>query len=98
MLQELLEGIPCIFKLAGFNVSGTYLAPDLILRMRRLTRYDLFEVFNRVCQSLLLPRYASELEMCVDLILVDRNRLVEPFNRLIQITALLMNQTEVVMC
>src|SRR5262245_28906138 len=68
-----------------------------MLRMCWISRHDMFEVLNRVSVSLLLSRNASELITRVDLVSVDLQRALESLSRLVQLTAALMDQSEIVM-
>src|SRR5688572_7724329 len=56
----------------------------------------MFEVLNRVRVSLLLKCNASELIARVDLLRIDLERAFKPLTRLVQLTTVLMNQTQIV--
>src|SRR2546423_14517985 len=98
MFEKLIQRGACVFKLSGGDVGRSHLAPDFVLRMRRVSRDDLFEVLNRVSISFLLSRDASELITRVDLLRIDLQRAFKLFARLVQLTTALMNETEIVMC
>src|SRR5690349_4829607 len=97
MLEKLIERHSCVFKLTRRDVRRCHLAPDLVLRMRRIASDDMFEVLNRVGKSFLLSGDASELITRVDLAVVDLQRAFETFARSFQLATALMNQAEVVM-
>src|SRR5687767_1153024 len=97
MFEELVERVARVFKLARSDVSRCDLAPDLVLRMRRIASHDVFEVLNRVSVTLLLPCDAAQLVARVDFAFVDLKRALESLTRRIEFASALMNQTEIVM-
>src|SRR5688572_33356319 len=96
MLEKPVERHARIFKLVGRDVRRCDFSPDLVLRMCRILRDNVFEVLNRVSVSPLLSSDTSELITRVDFAIVDLQRALKPFTRCLQLAAALMNQPEVV--
>src|ERR1700754_3724957 len=97
MFEKLLQRVSRIFKLARRDVRCRYLTPDFVLRVRRIARYDVLEILNRVGVTFLLARDAAQLITRVDLAIVDLKCAFETFSRLIELAAGLVNQAEIVM-
>src|ERR1041385_6826827 len=97
LLKKLFKRIPRVFVLTGGNVGGAYFAPNFVLAMRLIAGHHLFKISNCVGITLLGARDSSQLVMRVNFFFINLNCALEPLARRFQFTALLMNQTEVVM-
>ena len=71
VLEKLVQRCSCILKLTCRNVRRRHFAPNLVLRVRRISSHNLFEILNRVAVSLLLSRDASQLIARVNLFRID---------------------------
>ena len=83
--------------MSGGQIGRPDLAPDFVLRMGLIALHHLFEMADGFRQPTLRSRDSAQLIVRVQLVRIDINRALKALARLIQFSALLMNQTQIVM-
>src|SRR5262245_35895115 len=94
--RVLLEGPARIGPRGRGDVGRSDLAPDLVAAVRLVLPDDFLEPANGLLESPLVARDPAELVVRVDLARIDLHRLLEACLGLLELSPLLMKETEVV--
>ena len=95
-LKKSFESVASVFKLRGSDIGCPNLAPDFMLGVRRIAGDYLLEVSDCISESLLPSRDASQLVMGVDFVIIYLHGPFKPFARRVKLSALLVDQTKIV--
>src|SRR5438309_7957251 len=93
-IEKALQRVTCIIELAGSDVGGANLAPDFMLGVAVIAGHNLLEMGDRIRPAVLRARDSTQLVMRVNFIGIDMYRALEALARLIQLAALLVDQSQ----
>src|SRR6185295_13901632 len=97
LVDESLERNSRVFILPGLKISPPDLAPRFALAVLGIASDDSIEVRNRISEPALLARDAAQLIVRVGFVGVNLNRAREARLRFLVLSALLIDQSEIVM-
>src|SRR3954469_10503184 len=97
MLGKVFERVEGVRVLARGEIGRADLAPNLVLRVRRMMLDHRAEMCDGIAEAVLLARNATQLVMRVHLFRVNLDGPLETLARLVQLAALLVYQSEIVM-